>query len=136
MIFKHLSPLQIYIFFLLSRMCNELVFERKRTGKNNWNCLSYYHHVLFLKIFLLFNTFHLFYLRSVIQISEPEETESNLEGFITNISTQLRKTKMPQWLLLRVFPLKWKFTYIDINAGDHPESPGIITISATLMHIN
>lgn len=136
MIWKDQSPLQIYIFFLLPRMCNEIEFERKRTGKNNWNCLFYYHQVLFFKIFLLFNTYHLFYLRSVIQLSEPEETETNLEGFITNISTQLGKTKLSQWLLLWVFPPTWKFDDIDINSGDHPESPGIITVSAILIHIN
>lgn len=74
--------------------------------ENNWNYLLYYHQILFLKIFLLFNTFHLFYLRSVIQLSEPEEIESYLEGFITNISTQVKKTKLPQCLFHRVSPLK------------------------------
>lgn len=90
--FKHDWKHQIHhksIFsFLLPWICNELVFERKRMRENNWNYLLYYHQILFLKIFLLFNTFHLFYLRSVIQLSEPEEIESYLEGFITNISTQ------------------------------------------------
>lgn len=44
--------------------------------------------------FLLFSVFHLFYLTSVIQLSEPEEIETDLYDFTMNISTQIRKTEL------------------------------------------
>ena len=36
----------------------------------------------------------MFYLTSVIQLSEPEEIETDIYDLTTNISTQIRKTEL------------------------------------------
>ena len=83
------SMTNLFFFFLFAAPC-----LRKKEREEIIETILLQPTLISEGFFLLFSIFHLFYLRSVIQLSEPEETETDLDNFTTNISTQIRKAEL------------------------------------------